>query len=102
MYWMSQLPFAVFFACLFLRRRRPCPDCGHLLPVFQSPATKTRRQWIEGGFLCPDCGCETDMSGTKVPAGTPPSVRSYVIGMGLMALVVGVGGVLLTLLVLRP
>jgi hypothetical protein len=40
------LPFVLFFAFLLLTtiRRVLCPDCGELLPRFQSPFTKTRRQ----------------------------------------------------------
>jgi hypothetical protein len=79
MYWLPLLPFAIFFAWLFftaVRLRKPCPDCGHSLPSIQSPLTKTKRQWIEGGHICGHCGCETDYSGTKVATGTPATSRS--------------------------
>jgi len=49
--WMNFLPVALFFAWLvfFSNSRAPdCPDCGSPLPVFQSPFTKTRRQWAGG------------------------------------------------------
>ena len=46
-----------------------CPDCGARLSGFQSPFTKTRRQWLEGGYLCRRCGCEVDLSGHKVEDG---------------------------------
>jgi hypothetical protein len=87
--WLPLSPFAIFFAWLFfdaMRRRRPCPDCGHPLPVFQSPEKKSKRQWIEGGSVCSHCGCETDYSGAKVAPGTPPSVRSVVLGVSLLAI----------------
>jgi len=68
-------PFFVFAVVLlvFGMRRVNCPDCGTRLPNFQSPFTKTRRQWLEGGFLCLNCGCETDLSGRKVGDGTRPA-----------------------------
>jgi len=84
MNWLPLLPFAIFFAWLFftaLRHRKPCPDRAHPLPSFQSPLTKTKRQWIEGGHICGHCGCEADYSGVKVATGTPPnSVSDRVIG----------------------
>ena len=64
-------PFAVFFVVLlfFGTRRVNCPECGARLSNFQSPFTKTRRQWLEGGYLCRRCGCEVDLSGHKVEDG---------------------------------
>jgi len=90
MSWLPLLPFAIFFAWLFftaIRPWKPCPDCAHPLPFFQSPLAKTKRQWIEGGCICGHCGCETDYSGAKVASGTPPRPRSIVIGVSLLALV---------------
>lgn len=61
-------PFAAFFFVLlfFGMRRVHCPDCGARLSNFQSPFTKTRRQWLEGGYRCQRCGCESDLEGHKV------------------------------------
>ena len=61
-------PFAIFVGMLLMigLRRVNCPDCGARMPVLQSPFTKTRRQWLEGGYLCRRCGCETDLTGRKV------------------------------------
>lgn len=90
MNWLPLLPFAIFFAWLFftaMRHGKRCPDCSHQLPSFQSPFTKNKRQWIEGGHVCGHCGCETDYSGAKVASGTPPSSQSIVIGASLLALV---------------
>jgi hypothetical protein len=68
-------PFAMFFVALlwFGMRRVNCPDCGAQLSNFQSPFTKTKRQWLEGGYLCRHCGCESDLSGHKVGDGTRPA-----------------------------
>lgn len=102
MNWLPLLPFAVFFAWFFLGilgSRKSCPDCGHRLSSLQSPLTKTKRQWIEGGFLCGHCGCESDIAGNKVAVGTPPKLRSLVIGMGLVGLALIPAGVMLVLLV---
>ncbi len=69
---MPLLMFVPFFLFLFMfgLRRPDCPDCGRPLPLLQSPFTKTRRQWAEGGYLCSNCGCETDRAGQKVPPGS--------------------------------
>jgi hypothetical protein len=78
------VPFFVFLLAFSLRRRN-CPDCGRPLPRIQSPFTKTRRQWAEGGYLCRSCGCETDLAGKKVTPGTGPRpgwlVRSVLLVM---------------------
>jgi hypothetical protein len=68
-------PFVPFFAILLLLShcRVSCPDCGDPLPFFQSPLTKTRRQWIAGGSVCQRSGCETNMVGQKVTADTFPA-----------------------------
>lgn len=65
--------FVVFVVLLFGMRRVKCPDCGATLPNFQSPFTKTKRQWLEGGYLCRNCGCESDLSGHKVGDRTRPA-----------------------------
>jgi hypothetical protein len=70
---MPLLMFVPFFVFLvFGQRRRDCPDCGRPLPLIQSPFTKTRLQWLEGGYLCRNCRCETDLTGQKVAPGTSP------------------------------
>lgn len=48
------------------RRNRTCPDCGAALPWLVSPWRKTRRQWLEGGWICPDCGIDVDVRGRRV------------------------------------
>lgn len=95
-------PFALFFAGLFvfvlMRRPKTCPDCNKPLPRTQSPFTVTKRQWFEGGYLCPSCGCETDIAGTKVPSGTPPQRWSIVRAIGLLTLAIVPAVLLLALL----
>jgi hypothetical protein len=89
MNWLPLLPFAFFFAWLIfsaIRRRKPCPDCGHSLPFFQSPLTKGKRQWLQGGCICAYCGCETDNSGAKITSDVSQSSRSMVIGVLMLAL----------------
>lgn len=98
------LPFLVPFGwMLYSMAQRPkiCPDCGKPLSFFQSPLTKTWRQWVEGGYTCQNCSCETDMAGRKVAAGTPPKPRSLVVGISLLTLTAIPGIVLLTLLLRR-
>jgi len=99
--WLPLLPFGLFFAWLFLfgmRRGQKCPDCGDVLPSIQSPFKKTSRQWFEGGYLCPKCGCEADLAARKVPEGAGPSVTSILHGIALLALVTIPALILLTLL----
>ena len=102
--WIPLLPFALFFAWLFvfgMGRNKVCPDCNKPLPRIQSPFTKTKRQWIEGGFICSNCGCEADVNGTKVPTGTAPQRRSIFIGIGLVTLAIIPAIGLLTILIQR-
>lgn len=59
--------FAPFFLLLmFGLKRRHCPDCEAPLPLLISPLTKTRRQWVEGGWVCRYCGIHVDSNGHKV------------------------------------
>jgi len=67
------LLFALFLIVGPLRRPGSCPGCGDALPIFQSPLTKTRRQWLAGGYVCKRCGCETNLAGQKVTADSPPA-----------------------------
>ena len=70
--WLSVLvgilPFVVvfvpFYLWLMFGRRYNCPDCGTPLPLFGWRHTK--RQWLEGGWICPNCGIDVDSSGRKV------------------------------------
>jgi hypothetical protein len=87
--WAALAPFAVFVVWLFffgIRQRKDCPDCSKPLPALQSPFTKTKRQWVAGGYVCQNCGCETDKAGKKVGAGTASSRRSLIVSVGLLTL----------------
>ena len=98
------LPFIAFFAWLFLfgmSRRKACPDCGKPLPSIQSPFTKTKRQWIEGGYVCKNCGCEADLAGTKQQGFTDPPRRSLVTEAAVLTLLTASTFVLLAILFQR-
>lgn len=61
----------LIFALLFIlvqTRHMPerCPECEFPLSRFQSPFTKTKRQWRHGGFQCTRCACELDLNGVVV------------------------------------
>jgi len=89
-------PFVVFFVALALGvfgRRRACPDCGALLPVLCSPLEKTRRMWLEGGCVCPNCGCETDVAGRKVTTSTPPASWPIALWVALAGLLLAGAGI---------
>jgi DNA-directed RNA polymerase subunit RPC12/RpoP len=91
---IALLPALVPFAFILYHALRAvkCPDCGATLPTLTSPLDKTRRMWRAGGYLCAQCGCETDLSGQKVTAKTPP-VPFPTLQWALLAiaLLVGVG-----------
>ena len=80
------LVFVPFFLVLILRgmQQRSCPECGGPLHGFQSPWTKTRRQWVEGGYLCGRCGCECDVTGAKIVSGTGYSRAALIAGIALI------------------
>ncbi len=78
----------LFFSAMQVRRT--CPDCKAVLGPFQSPFTRTGRQWAEGGYVCRACGCETDLAGAKVPPGKAPSWGWLAVGFGLPALALAV------------
>ncbi len=102
--WIPLLPFAAFFAWLFffpMGRRKACPNCNERLPPVQSPLTKTKRQWWEGGYVCRNCGCEADIAGNKVPAGVAPQRRSMITGIALLTLAVVPAFILVTVLLYR-
>ncbi|MGH7243794.1 MAG: hypothetical protein ACREJD_10290 [Phycisphaerales bacterium] len=90
----SMLPVFVVITILLVngRARFNCPDCGASLPQFLSPFQKTRRMWRSGGYLCAQCGCETNRAGEKIVAhGTLvpiPAARWVKLSV---ALLVGVG-----------
>lgn len=95
-------PFIPFFVILlFFRWQKPCPDCGRPLPRFISPLKLTKRHWIEGGCLCPECGCDVDTAGRKVPAGTPIRLRPFVTTIVMLTLLCGIGAVLVSFLLHR-
>ena len=96
------IPFIPFFVILlFFRHPKPCPDCGRALPGFISPFKKTKRHWIEGGCLCPECGCDVDTAGRKVPAGSPLRLRPFVTVIVMLTLVSGLAVVLVSFLLHR-
>jgi hypothetical protein len=65
---------SLFLLFLFVAMRRPktCANCGERLSIFQSPFTKTKRMWWEGGAICPKCDCELDVVGRLVPVVVRP------------------------------
>lgn len=62
------VPFALFFGWLIFSAGGTvsCENCNAMLPRFQSPLSKTKRQWWEGGVSCLKCGCDCDRRGNKV------------------------------------
>ena len=46
-----------------------CHQCNERLPLFQSPLSKTNKQWWTGGSTCNHCGCECHANGAKVQEG---------------------------------
>jgi hypothetical protein len=96
--WFPFLVFAVVFIYFQAMQRKVCPHCNQPLPLYYSPFKKTKRQWVEGGYVCPHCGCESDVTGREVPAGTPLQYRALYFSLGRLTLAVVSGVVLLTLL----
>jgi len=95
------IAFFFFVILMFFRQPKPCPDCGQQLPRFISPFKKTKRHWIEGGCLCPACGCDVDTAGRKVPAGRPLRLRPLVTVIVMATLFIGLGVILMSLLLQR-
>ena len=98
------LPFLAALAVvlsLTLRRVR-CLDCGETLPLFISPFQKTRRMWRVGGYLCANCGCETNMAGQKVTEGTPIDPNPMARIVTTIGLLVGFGLLGIGALLVRP
>lgn len=84
------VPFAFLLYQAF--HRVNCPDCGESLPAFISPFQKTRRMWRAGGYLCTNCGCETNMAGQKITPDTPPApFPTLQFALLVVLLVIGVG-----------
>ena len=81
-------PFAVFFFLMAFAKKRNCPECGEPLANFQSPFTKTRRQWLNGGYRCTNCNSEVDRSGVLVERNAPPTDLSP-IWIGTVVIVLG-------------
>ncbi len=61
---MAWLPFLCFFLWLMFCSQGRCPECVTPLPLFAPRANK--RIWLEGGWICPNCGIEVDSAGRKV------------------------------------
>jgi hypothetical protein len=92
------IPFVAFFLALLFGgflRRYDCPDCGTPLPRFISPQTKTKRQWLEGGWICPTCGIEVDASGRKAEM---PCVTNWVKLSAWFSALAALGGLAIILL----
>ena len=68
---------ALAFVLYYALHRVKCPDCGDTLQfMFYS---RSRRLVACRGrcYLCPRCGCETNVAGQKVTADTPPAFHPY-------------------------
>jgi hypothetical protein len=97
----SAAVLAIFLFSFLMTRGKVCPNCATPLPSLQSPFTKSRRQWLEGGYRCQHCGCETDRAGVQVRPDTPPRRRSLAIG-ALLLVTASVPTVLLWMLYTAP
>lgn len=97
------ITFVPFFAWLIfsLGSRKTCPDCGQALSPIQSPFTKTKRQWIEGGYVCTKCACEADQAGSKVPPNAPLRFRSTIKAIIALISAAAVAALLLFVLLQR-
>ena len=94
------LPFLFFFVWLmfFSRRRCDCPGCGTPLPWF-SPK-KTWRLFLEGGWICPQCGVNVDLNGRKVEMPYVPNWAKIWPPLAGLAVTAGIG-ILLTCILLH-
>ena len=52
-----------------------CPECDSPISRFQSPFTKTERQWMKGGYRCANCDCQMDLNGKVVASEATASPR---------------------------
>ena len=89
--WLGIAPFlfGIFFYLLVFRAGK-CPACGASLPRFVSPFTKTTRQWLEGGWVCPNCGADVELG--KPALKWLPVVTAL---WGAVCLLVIIGGIIL-------
>lgn len=71
-YFIIGLLAAVPFIFLGRQVPRECPHCRRQLPLLYAPWNRTRRQWVKGGFVCPDCKIEVDLQGKQVAPDEPP------------------------------
>jgi hypothetical protein len=98
---MSPLFVPLAFMLYYSLHPVACPDCGATLPIICSPFKKTRRMWRAGGYLCDQCGCETNMAGQKVTADTPPApFPTLHCVFAVVLLLVGVG--LISVALIQP
>lgn len=44
-----------------------CPRCGQILPKIRKP--RTFREFLWGGAMCGNCGCEVDKWGNEIKKG---------------------------------
>jgi hypothetical protein len=102
--WTQFLIFIPVFYFMFFYRpglKRACPECNASLPAFQSPFTKTQRQWVQGGYLCRECGCQTDMAGRRVVKGDSPQWGWVILSISLPAVLLATAIYALTLISAR-
>lgn len=92
---IGPLAFVLYFVMVLFASRRACPDCRTRLPLLISPLEKTKRQWLEGGWICPNCGAAIDWKGKKVEMPWSPNRLLLWAQGGLLASALGVGIVLL-------
>ena len=71
-YFFLGLMAAVPFVFRGRQVSRDCPKCRRQLPLLYAPWNRTRRQWVNGGFVCPACKVEVDLQGKEVAADEPP------------------------------
>lgn len=81
---MAFAPFFIVLFFWFMRCQRNCPECGEPLPLLLSPFQKTRRQWIEGGYVCAKCGSELDTAGNTVPANAPIRYKTFFTAIAIL------------------
>ena len=80
---LSPLVVVLAFALLAALNCPPnCPECGTAISCVQTPMTKTKRQWMQGGYRCSNCDCQMDLRGNIVPRESTASAR-FVAGIAL-------------------
>ena len=80
-------PFVLFFFWLlfFQGGTVACGNCDAALPRFQSPLSKSKRQWWQGGATCGACGCDCDRHGNKIDERSDVSSTSKLKWLSLIA-----------------